>query len=72
MTQNALRNRLQRIERERHPPKVQPMVIYHRPEESEMDLARRVAAVGRPVAVSPMPCATAEEWEARYAPKFSR
>ena len=69
MTLNTLKGRIERLEVLQNPPPTRSCVIYIREGESEMDLARRVAAVGRPVMVTPKPCATVEEWLLKCGPK---
>ena len=65
MTTPQLKTRIERLEHQQNPPRPRSYVIEMRDGESEMDLAGRVAAAGRPVVVMPKRCDTAEEWLAR-------
>ena len=58
MTIKHLQGRLDRLE----PTSLDSMCIHPIEGESEMDLKRRIAAVGRPVFVAPRPAKTTEEW----------
>ena len=68
MTTPRLMARIERVELQRSPPATRPMVIHMQEGESDFDLELRIRAAGGHVAVMPRPCATTEEWLARYAP----
>jgi hypothetical protein len=64
----SLRQRLERLQ----PISYRTYCLTQENGESDLDVCRRAAALGYPVAILPPTCATAAEWTAKHAPQAVR